>query len=266
VSVRERLAGTGVSRNGAPRGAGRLLVIGGSSEIAGAIAAELVHDGVRDAVLAGRDAGALFASAGALRAAGAERVQTVELDALDTAGHRPALERAFAMLGEVDVAVLAVGVLGSRGGLPQDIPAAVEVLSVNTVGAGSLLMETARLMRAQGHGTIVVLSSVAAERPRASNAVYCASKAGLDALARALDDELSDAGVRVMVVRPGFVRTRMTAGLPAPPLATNAPAVARATASGLRRRSRTVWSPGALRWVMAGLRMLPRAVFKRLPA
>ena len=99
--------------------------------------------------------------------------------------------------------MLAVGLLGSRGGLPADIPAAVDVLRVNTVGAGSLLMQTARLMRAQGHGTIVVLSSVAAERPRASNAVYCASKAGIDALATALDDELSEQGVRVMVVRPG---------------------------------------------------------------
>ena len=74
-------------------------------------------------------------------------------------------------------------------------------------------------MKAQGRGTIVVLSSVAAELPRASNAVYCASKAGLDALARALDDDLRPYGVRVMLVRPGFVRTRMTAGLPEPPLA-----------------------------------------------
>jgi decaprenylphospho-beta-D-erythro-pentofuranosid-2-ulose 2-reductase len=253
-------------RQDGARRAERVLVIGGSSEIAGAIVAELVRDGLREAVLAGRDRGALEASASALRSAGAERVETVELDALDTAGHREALERAFGLLGEVDVAVLAVGVLGSRGGLPEDIPAAVEVLRVNTVGAGSLLMETARLMRGQGHGTIVVLSSVAAERPRASNAVYCASKAGLDALARALGDELCDAGVRVMVVRPGFVRTRMTAGLPAPPLATSSAAVARATTSGLRRRARTVWAPGTLRWVMAGLRLLPRAVFRRIPA
>jgi decaprenylphospho-beta-D-erythro-pentofuranosid-2-ulose 2-reductase len=69
-----------------------------------------------------------------------------------------------------------------------------------------------------------------------------------------------------MVVRPGFVRTRMTAGLPVPPLATSAEAVARATARGLRNGRRTVWAPGGLRWVMAVLRMLPRALFKRIPA
>jgi len=244
----------------------RVLVIGGSSEIAAAISGELAREGISDAVLAGRDAKALEASAAELRAAGAARVETVALDALDVPGHRAALERAFGLLGQVDVAILAVGVLGDRGGLPEDIPAAVEVLRVNTVGAGSLLMEAARLMRTQGRGTIVVLSSVAAELPRASNAVYCASKAGLDALARALDDELCSEGVRVMLVRPGFVRTRMTAGLPEPPLATSAAVVARATRRGLRRHARTLWAPSGLRWVAAALRMLPRSLFRRLPA
>ncbi len=119
------------------------------------------------------------------------------LDAARTFAHGDALREAFALLGGVDVAILAVGVLGERGGLPDDIPAAVELLRVNTVGAASLLMETARLMRAEGSGTIVVLSSVAAERPRAANAVYCASKAGLDALAQALGDDLARDG------RPG---------------------------------------------------------------
>jgi len=248
-----------------PPGA-RMLVLGGSSEIARAIAAELARDGLSDAVLAGREGRGLQEAAAQLRAAGTPRVETLSFDALDTAGHREAIERAFALLGEVDIAVLAVGVLGSRGGLPQDIPAALDVLRVNTVGTGSLLMETARMMRAQGRGTIVVLSSVAAELPRASNAVYCASKAGLDALARGLGDELAADGVQVMVVRPGFVRTRMTAGLAEPPLATSAARVARATRRGLRRRARTVWAPGALRFLVAVLRVLPRSLYRRLPA
>jgi decaprenylphospho-beta-D-erythro-pentofuranosid-2-ulose 2-reductase len=244
----------------------RILIMGGSSEIAGAIAVELAREGVSHAVLAGRDTSALNVAAAELRAAGAARVETLPLDALHTPTHRETLEEAFALMGEVDVAVLAVGVLGARGGLPDDISAALEVLRVNTVGAGSLLMEAARLMRAQGRGTIVVLSSVAAELPRASNAVYCASKAGLDALARALDDELRDEGVRVMVVRPGFVRTRMTAGLPEPPLTTTAAVVARQTSRGLRRGAGTVWAPSALRFLAAVMRALPRSIFRRLPA
>jgi decaprenylphospho-beta-D-erythro-pentofuranosid-2-ulose 2-reductase len=250
-------------REGPPR---RVLVIGGSSEIAGEIAAELIDEGAREIVLAGRDAGALARSGEALRQRGAERVESVMLDAARTFSHEAALRSAFGLLGGIDLAILAVGVLGARGGLPEDIPAAVEVLRVNTVGAGSLLMETARLLREQGSGTVVVLSSVAAERPRAANAVYCASKAGLDALAQALDDELSADGVRVMVVRPGFVRTRMTEGLPVPPLATSAAVVARETIAGLRRGSHTVWAPARLRWLMIALRMLPRRVFRRIPA
>jgi decaprenylphospho-beta-D-erythro-pentofuranosid-2-ulose 2-reductase len=245
----------------------RLLVLGGSSEIAGAISGELAREGASEVVLAGRDTAALEAAASQLRAAGAGRVQTIALDALAVDSHRASIERAFELLGgTADVVVIAVGVLGSRGGLPEDIGAALEVLRVNTVGAGSLLMESARLMRRQGRGTIVVLSSVAAERPRASNAVYCASKAGIDALAQALDDELAAEGVRVMVVRPGFVRTRMTAGLPEPPFATSAAVVARATSRGLQRGARTVWAPSPLRWAMAAMRMLPHAVFRRIPA
>lgn len=244
----------------------RVLVIGGSSEIAGEIAAALIGEGTREIVLAGRDAGALASAGATLRERGAERVESVMLDAARTFAHEAALRSAFELLGGIDLAILAVGVLGARGGLPDDIPAAVEVLRVNTVGAGSLLMETARLLREQGGGTIVVLSSVAAERPRAANAVYCASKAGLDALSQALDDDLAAAGVRVMVVRPGFVRTRMTDGLPPAPLATSAAAVARETVRGLQRGSHTVWAPGRLRWLMLALRMLPRSVFRRIPA
>src|SRR5258708_4726302 len=217
----------------------RVLVIGGSSEIATAIAFELVGEGAREIVLAGRDAAALGRAGATLLAAGAERVETVMVDAARTFGHAAALRSAAEILGGIDVAILAIGVLGERGGLPDDIPAAIEVLRVNTVGAGSPLMATARLLRQQRSGTLVVLSSVASERPRAANAVYRASKAGLDALAQALDDQLSAEGGHVRVVRPGFGRTRVTAGLPEAPLATTSQAAAQATLRGVGRRART---------------------------
>jgi decaprenylphospho-beta-D-erythro-pentofuranosid-2-ulose 2-reductase len=116
----------------------------------------------------------------------------------------------------------------------------------------------------QGHGTIVVLSSVAGERVRASNFVYGASKAGLDGFAQGLGDSLRGTGVEVLVVRPGFVHTRMTAGLDAAPLATTPEAVAKAVVEGLARGSHTVWVPAALRFVMIALRHLPRPIFRRL--
>ena len=113
-------------------------------------------------------------------------------------------------------------------------------------------------------GSLVVLSSVDAERPRRANAVYGASKAALDALARGIGDDLHDDGVRVLVVRPGFVRTKMTRGLDPAPLSTDADTVARVTADGIDNGARVVWAPRALRWPMLVMRMLPAPLFRRL--
>jgi decaprenylphospho-beta-D-erythro-pentofuranosid-2-ulose 2-reductase len=240
-----------------------VLVLGGTSEIALAIVRELDLPECA-IVLAGRDSEGLRRAADLLREAGCGSVQSVALDACEPEGHRAALEQASAILGALDLVVLAVGALGERGGLPEDVAGAVDVLRVNVLGAGSLLLESARALQEQGHGTIVVLSSVAAERARASNAVYCASKAGLDALAQGLADALAPKGVRVLVVRPGFVRTRMTRGLPAAPFAIDADAVAYVTVRALQRDVQTVWAPPRLRWVMLALRLLPRRLFRRL--
>ena len=186
------------------------------------------------------------------------------IDALEVADHARAIGAVLDELGGADLVILAAGVLGERGGMPSDIDAAVEVLQINTVGAGSMLMHSADCLRRAGGGSIVVLSSVAAERPRQANAVYGASKAGLDSLAQALGDELREEGVRVLVVRPGFVKTRMTEGLDPAPLATTPQAVATITADALDGVGHTVWAPGLMRWVMVILRLLPRPVFRRL--
>jgi decaprenylphospho-beta-D-erythro-pentofuranosid-2-ulose 2-reductase len=100
---------------------------------------------------------------------------------------------------------------------------------------------------------------------RAANFVYGATKAGLDGFAQGLGDALAPSGARVLVVRPGFVHTRMTAGMRPAPFATTPDAVARDVVAGLRAGRSVVWSPGILRWVFVVLRHLPRAVFRRLP-
>jgi len=242
----------------------RVILLGGTSEIGLAIVVALERLQPREVVLAGRDAEALERAGQALRAEGVERALTLELDALDLASHRAAMEQAFALLGGAEIVILAVGVLGARGGLSEDLDGAVEVLQVNTVGAGSLLLHAARRMREAGGGTIVVLSSAAAERPRAAVAVYGASKAGLDSLAQGLGDELHGQGVRVVVVRPGFVHTRMTAGLAPAPLASTPGEVARAVVAGLERGAHTVWAPRGARPLLVVLRLLPRPLLRRL--
>jgi decaprenylphospho-beta-D-erythro-pentofuranosid-2-ulose 2-reductase len=240
-----------------------VLVLGGTSEIALAIVGELQLRAPREVALVGRDAAALDARAVELRAGGSPRVLSFELDALSLERHGEVLERAVRELGGADIVLLAVGELGERGGLPDDVAAAVRVLQVNAVGAGSLLMHAARAVRERG-GTIVVLSSVAAERPRRANAVYGASKAGLDSLAQSLADDLHEHGVRILVVRPGFVRTRMTQGLKPAPLATTPQKVAAAVLVGLDGGAQTIWAPRSLRLLMLVMRMIPRRLFRRI--
>jgi decaprenylphospho-beta-D-erythro-pentofuranosid-2-ulose 2-reductase len=246
-------------------GAKRVLLLGGSSEIGLAIVWRLALDGPVRALLLGRDHERLASASATLERGGSVAAEVDLIDAEDLAGHPDALERAFERMGGFDVVVLAIGVLGAQAGLDAARDEASEVMGVNFVGSGSLLLESLRCLRRQGSGTLVVLSTVAAERPRASNAIYGAAKAGLDALAQGLGDATAGTGVRVLVVRPGFVRSRMTAGLDPPPMSTTPDAVADATVRALAGRAHTIWVPGRLRLVFAVLRHLPRGLFRRLP-
>ena len=231
-----------------------LLVLGGGSEIGLATARALVSRGARRVVLAARAPERLEAEAAALRSAGAQ-VALERWDAGDVQGQEAAIAGLFDRHGDLDVVLAAAGVLE---GSPAD------VIATNFLGLAAALAPAAERMREQGHGTLVVLSSVAGERPRRSNYLYGSSKAGLDAFAQGLGDALADSGVGVLVVRPGFVHTKMTSGLDPAPLATTPEAVADAIVTGLARGSHTVWVPGPLRWVMSALRHLPRPLFRRL--
>jgi len=240
------------------------LVLGGTSEIAGEIVRRLVEQRTRRVILAGRDLERLDTVADDLRAAGATTVECVAFDAADTARHEAQVEEWFRG-GDLDVVVAAFGILGDQAEAEQRAAAAVDVARTNYVGAVSVLTPVAEQLRAQGHGTLVVLSSIAGERARRSNYVYGSSKAALDAFAQGLSDRLVDSGVRVMIVRPGFVHTKMTAGATPPPLATTPEVVADAVIEGLAAGRAIVWVPATLRPVMTVLRHLPRPVFRRLP-
>lgn len=237
------------------------LLLGGTSEIGLGIVRAVPRQLGCQVVLAGRQAPA------PLPAVPDADVHWVTWDAAvdeDGAG----VAAAVAALGagtDLDLVVVAAGVLGDQRRALAEPGYAAEILTTNLVGAGAALLAAGAQLANQGHGTLVVLSSVAALRPRRANFVYGASKAGLDALAVGLGDELAGSGARVVVVRPGFVRGRMTAGMPVAPFATTPAVVGAAVARGLAANRDVVYVPAVLGPVFGLLRTLPRPVFRRLP-
>lgn len=240
-----------------------VLVLGGTSEIGLAIAERLVAHGATRVVLAGRNEAALAAASNRVSAPGVE-VATAAFDADAIDGHERTLSELIEEQGDVDVVIAAWGILGDQAEAEGDALAAVAVGRTNYLGAVSALTVVANRLRAQGHGSIIVLSSVAAERARRSNYVYGSSKAGLDAFCQGLAIALADASVHLLIVRPGFVATKMTSGMERTPLSTTPDAVADAALRGLMARRDVVWVPGALRLAMAVIRHMPRALFRRL--
>jgi len=243
-----------------------ILVLGGTSEIARATTLALAPGRARKVVLAARDTGAAEPAASGLRDAGVPEVAVVPFDAVDTASHAKVIESVFHEHGDIDLVLLAFGVLGDQHDFDEDPESAADAVRANFVGAVSAGLAVAAQFRRQGHGTLVVLSSVAAERARASNYVYGASKAGLDAFSQGLGDALIGSGARVMVVRPGFVHTRMTEGMAAQPFSTTPEAVAASIVRGLERNDEIVWSPAILRYLFAVMRHLPRGIWRIVSA
>jgi len=240
-----------------------VLLVGGSSEIGLAILRRLPRTAAAVVCLAGPHRPQMERAAAELVSEGIARVEIVDFDACGSGDPAGVVEAAFA--DEPDVVIVASGYLGDQQVAERDPAEAVRILDINFRGLVPVLVGIGQRLRAQGHGTLVIMSTVAAERPRRANYTYGAAKAGLDAFSRGLAASLHGSGVQVMVVRPGFVRTRMTAHLRPAPFATTPQAVADAVVDAIGHHTRVIWVPGILRWVMLVLRHLPEAVFRRLP-
>lgn len=235
------------------------LVVGGGSDLALAVLDRLDVTLVR--------VGLAARSADALASAVADRftaeVRTFHFDAADPTEHATMVDEAAEWLGDIDLAIVAHGDLGQPFSLETTPEEVARLISVNHAGAAAACQAVARCLAAQGHGTLVAFSSVAAMRPRLGNLPYASAKAGFDAFALGLDHALAGTGARIMVVRPGFVHTKMTAGLAPQPLATDAAAVADAVVDGLVKGKSVVWAPAPLALTPA-LRILPKALWRRL--
>lgn len=240
-----------------------LLLLGGTSEIGLAVAMRYAKRRPLRVVLAARPSPRLEAAAEQLRAAGAT-VSTVEFEARDTASHPAVLDKAFSD-GDIDVTVVAFGLLGDAEQAWQDHERAVELAEVNYTAAVSVGVALAQRLRRQGHGRVVALSSVAGERVRRSNFVYGSTKAGMDGFYLGLGEALRGEGITVTVVRPGFVHSKMTEGMKPAPLAATPEQVADVVVAAVQKRRELVWAPPTLRVLFSVLRHVPRVIFRRLP-
>jgi len=241
-----------------------VIVLGGSSDIARALTNELCRGRAREVVLAGRDASLLDAAAREAADAGARATHTVLFNARDLESAARAVDESFAAInGTVDLVVVAVGLLGDQERDERDPARAAEMAVVNYAWPVAALTAVREKLVAQGSGRMLVMSSVAAIRVRRQNYLYAGAKAGLDRLCEGLADSLEDTGVTLQILRPGFVRSKMTAGMKAAPFATTPEAVAKDVVKALGSTKRVITSPAILEWVFLLLRHLPASLWRK---
>jgi short-subunit dehydrogenase len=243
--------------------AGPVMIFGGRSEIGIELATRLAPG--ETVVLAARRADQLDEQVAAVQAAGAAAVHVREFDADDLESHGPLVESIVAGYGPIGTAVLAFGILGDQARAEKDPAHAAAIVHTDFVAQVGLLTVLTAIMRAAGTGAIVVFSSVAGVRVRRANYVYGSAKAGLDGFCSGLADALHGSGVRLLVVRPGFVIGRMTRGMTPAPMSSMPRHVADATVTALARGRGTVWVPWRLRPFFLAMRLLPRFVWRRMP-
>lgn len=250
--------GVGVAQN--------IVLFGGTSDIGQAILRRVVKPGVSRVVLVSRN----IDQAETLTSSLADRFADVEFhhirfDAADASSMNDVVTAVTEEIGDIDVAIVAQGILNEGVDYYANPSALIDMASVNFTATMTLLYSLARQMKSQGYGKVVLLSSVAGERVRKGNPAYGATKAGIDGFALALDHELDGTGASLLVVRPGFVSTKMTAGMKKAPFSTDADSVAVIVEKALASNKKIVWAPGVLRWMFLILKNLPLPIWRRLP-
>ncbi|MGX1737596.1 SDR family oxidoreductase [Corynebacterium flavescens] len=258
-----------------------ILILGGRSDIGGEIATRLAPG--NDVVLAARGEHGMEDLVHALSTTAAS-VHVIDFDACNQAEHRQVFERARALAGDINVAVVAFGILGDQTRAEQDEAHAYDIAVVDYAAQVSMLTVLASQMRS---GYIVAFSSIAGWRARRANYVYGSTKAGLDAFCQGLADSLHAGPLALLTARPGFVIGSMTKGMKPAPLSVTPADVAMAVVDAMdksvidahgqgtdavqdsvrlpRLRSRTLWIPSSLRILAWIMRCVPRPLWRHMP-
>ncbi len=241
----------------------RVLILGATSAIAVATARLLARRGASFFLVA-RDKSKLEAVTADLLTRGAKGVRgyVVDLDATDL--HPQMLHLAAESLGEIDLALLAHGVLGEQADAEKTYAVAEAVLHTNFLSPVSLITWLANYFEARGTGCLAVISSVAGDRGRKSNYVYGASKGALGIFLDGVRNRVDRAGVHVLTIKPGFVATPMTAHLPRGPLFAQPVAIGRGILRAVASRRDQVYLPGFWCLIMLIVRSVPRRIFKNM--
>ena len=241
----------------------RILVLGATSGIAEACIRLWASRG-DSLYLVARNADKLAAVAADARTRGASQVETAVANLDDTAAHPELLSHVINALGGLDIAFLALGVLGSQHEAERNVAAANQIINTNFTAPVSLLTWLANYTSQRHAGTLAVLSSVAGERGRKSNYVYGSSKAGLTAFVDGLRNRIDRDGVRVMTIKPGPVKTAMTEDMKGSSKFADVDAVAATLVKAVDNGTDIVYVPGIWRVIMAVIRLIPERIFKKL--
>ena len=242
----------------------RVLIIGASSAIAAACARCWAAQG-SEFFLVARDAEKLEQTAADLRAVGAAAVNCHRMEANDVAAHGAMLEHCLAALPQIDIALIAHGTLPDQQRCEQEVDTALREFANNATSTIALLTLLANQFDRQRGGCLAVISSVAGDRGRPSNYLYGTAKAAVSTFCEGLRARLAKVGVAVVTIKPGFVDTPMTRGLPLPAALVATPQqVARRIVAGLERGASVVYAPAFWWLIMLVIRSIPQPVFKRL--
>lgn len=241
----------------------RVLVIGAASAIAEATERLLATQGAA-LYLCGRDVARLQAIAADLRVRGARFVGTEALDANDIGRHAAVIDNARALLGGLDTVLIAHGTLSDQAACQSSVTRTLDEISTNALSVIAFLTLLANQFEDQRSGTIVVISSVAGDRGRASNYVYGSAKALVSAFLSGLRQRLRPAGVRVLTIKPGFVDSPMTRSFRKGLLWAQPAAIARGIVASLEGGGNVVYLPAFWRLIMLTVRLVPESLFARL--
>ena len=222
---------------------GRVALIGAQSEIGQAIISQLPIDPDREVLLFGR---------------GGEN----GLDVTDKSARIRVVKQIFDQ-ADLDLAIIAVGLQGNDPAMSK-ADNLLATMDVNYLSSVHLIELIAERMKEQAHGTILVISSFAQVRPRDENFGYGSTKAGLDFYARGLAAKLQGTGVTVKILRPGFVKSKMTAGMEVPPFAITSQECGRYGVAALEAKDLVTWAPSILKYIATLFKLLPASIFRKI--